>query len=721
MQKLFKSFLSCLFVALCFCFLCGCNAQLPIPPEKTPGEETEKPTHEHVVCPECGKCTDKECPEDKCAGHEEVEESIKDQFDCISIKEALDLAQNAGDAGTSEKYYVYGIIKTVSNGMYGEMTITDGEYELYVYGVYSADGQTRYDALTDKPVSGDEVVLYGMLKTYQEKPEMDRGFLQAFNHIKPEVDETLYQEVTIAEARSLEASELVKVTGVVARITYANGFVPNGFYLVDETESIYVYGNDAAGSVKIGNTVTLVGEKTYYVLASEQSNADKHGYKGCCQIQKPQILENDLGNSEYNKEWISESTIKDIVDASVLENNTTTIYKVTALVKKAVGTGFTNYYFNDLDGVTGSYTYTSCSGSDFSWLDEFDGKICTVYLSPINYKSTSSGCIVRFIPIEVIEEEFSFDLKDAPSFALKYYAVDQFLSVYEADPELNLKTSVDNEILGFSGLEFSYASSNEDVCYFENTTDGVVLHTKNAGSTTITITAKLGEYTDTCTVEVEYKLPSEYETITVKEAIDTPDDQIVTVRGIVASSLVNQSGFYLIDETGVIAVTAEASIVSLLSSGDEVIVRGTKDHKVKDGYAGAGQINIYNAEILVNYYGNHEYSTATFDATKTLNELYEYNHMEDHSNEVYVVKAVVKLNKTAYYTNLKLLSLDGKVEFTLYSASANQYEFLHQFDGQEITIELALCNWNSKNYYAGCVISVITEDGKIINTLNFEE
>ena len=42
-------------------------------------------------------------------------------------------------------------------------------------------------------------------------------------------------------------------------------------------------------------------------------------------------------------------------------------------------------------------------------------------------------------------------------------------------------------------------------------------------------------------------------------------------------------------------------------------------------------------------------------------------------------------------------------------------------DGQEITIELALCNWNSKTYYAGCVISVITEDGKIINTLNFEE
>ena len=145
----------------------------------------------------------------------------------------------------------------------------------------------------------------------------------------------------------------------------------------------------------------------------------------------------------------------------------------------------------------------------------------------------------------------------------------------------------------------------------------------------------------------------------IKEAIETADNTEVIVKGIVAASTVNQDGFYLIDDTGVIAVVGNKEDVALLSAGDEVVVKGIKSHKVKEGYTGAGQINIYNAEILVNYYGNHEYSTSTFDSTKTINDLYNYNYMEDHSNEVYVVKAIVKVISTPYSTNIKLASLKG--------------------------------------------------------------
>ena len=97
----------------------------------------------------------------------------------------------------------------------------------------------------------------------------------------------------------------------------------------------------------------------------------------------------------YNEDY--EYTIKEIMETPLSENMTTNIFKVNALVKKVPGNGFVNYYFNDIDGVTGSYTYTACNGSDFAWLDEFDGKICTVYLSPMNAKSTTSGCIYRFM------------------------------------------------------------------------------------------------------------------------------------------------------------------------------------------------------------------------------------------------------------------------------------------------------------------------------------
>lgn len=108
------------------------------------------------------------------------------------------------------------------------------------------------------------------------------------------------------------------------------------------------------------------------------------------------------------------------------------------MIKKVPGTGFVNYYIHDLDDKTGSYVYTMCNGSDFAYLDEFDGKICTVYLSPINAKSTDSGCFFRFMPIDVIDEGFVFDLKDTAEFIVEYYGIDQFIDTYTGDPNAQI-------------------------------------------------------------------------------------------------------------------------------------------------------------------------------------------------------------------------------------------------------------------------------------------
>lgn len=700
MSKILKRLICCLFVSLFAFSLASCIEFVP------------------TASPDSGNNGDNN------DGTGDVETSIKDNYNCISIAEAIQLATEAGDTGTAEKYYVYGTIKEVSNGMYGEMTITDGTDELYIYGVYSKDETTRYDAMTDKPVAGDEVVLLGMLKTYSGKPEMDRGYLQEFKHIEVEVDDTDYVAMGVAEARELEEGKKVKLTGVVSQITYAFGMVPNGFYLVDNTGSIYIYGNEVTASVSEGNTVTVIGEKTYYVLDSEQANADKFGYKGCCQLQNATIVENDKGNTPYDKSWIESATVKEIMETPVTENITTNIYKVNALVKKVEGTGFTNYYFDDLDGITGSYAYTSCSGSDFAWLDEFDGKICTVYLSPINAKSTASGCFYRFVPIEVVDEGYVFDQTEAPKYALTYHAESQFLDKYEADPATELLTSVSNELINVTDVKISYASNDENIVYFEEVEGKVIFHTKDAGTAEVTITATYGEYSDTTTITITVSMPVTYETITVKEAFDTADGEEVIVKGIVASSLVNQSGFYLIDETGVIAVKTVESEVALLSSGDEVIIKGVKGHQQKADYTGTaiGQNNIYNAEILVNYYGNHDYSTATFKTDKTVEELRELDTTIDYSGDVYVVEAIISVKETAYYTSIAITGLvDTTTTMSLYCSSASQYEFLKQYAGQTVTLELAMCNWNSKTYYTGCVISVTKDGVKTINTLNFND
>lgn len=653
---------------------------------------------------------------------DEPKPSIKDDYDCITIAEAIELAIAAGETGTQEKYYVYGTIKEVSNSVYGEMTITDGTDDLYIYGVYSSDGNTRYDAMDEKPVAGDEIVLQGMLKTFKDSPEMDRGYLQAFNHIKQDIDISDYVEMTIKDAREAEVGKLVKLTGVVSQITYAFGQVPNGFFLVDNTSSIYVYGSEVTGNVKEGNTVTVIGEKTYYVLDSEKANAEKFGYDGCCQIQNVSLIENDKQVSEYDKSWIQETTIKDIIDTPITENITTLIYKVKGLISRAEGTGFTNYYINDIDGKTGTYTYTACNGSDFAWLDQYDGKICTVYVTAINAKSTSTGCFWRFLPIEVIDEGYTFNLDDAAEYALKYHVAEQFLNEYTANPELELITKVDNELIGVSGVEISYSSSNTNVAYFETVDGKVIFNTKESGTATITVTATYGDITATKEIELTVSKPITYDSITVLEAINTADDTEVIVKGIVMSSLVNQNGFYLNDGTGVIAVVfANAADLDLISLGNEVIIKGTKDHKVKDGYTGKGQINIYNAELLVNNYGNHEYDTSTFITGKTVKDLYDLSINEDHSTDVYIIEGIVKFNVSAYFTSVSITNEDGSVSLTLYSSSAAQYSFLEAFADQKVTLEIAACNWNSKNYYATCVVSVISEGTKVVNNSNFNK
>ena len=63
------------------------------------------------------------------------------------------------------------------------------------------------------------------------------------------------------KAREAAEGTKVKVTGVVARITYANGMVPSGVILVDGTSSIYVYDSNVAGRVSIGNEISVLASK----------------------------------------------------------------------------------------------------------------------------------------------------------------------------------------------------------------------------------------------------------------------------------------------------------------------------------------------------------------------------------------------------------------------------------------------------------------------------
>lgn len=632
------------------------------------------------------------------------------KYDVISIEKALELCGEAGNV-TTEKYYIRGTIESITNPAYGAMVITDGTHSISVYNT------AGYADMEDKPYKGDEVLLHCILQNYNGTKEIKAADLIEFRHAETTVDESKYAEMSIADAREAAEGTLVKVDGVVAQITYANGKIPAGVILVDETSSIYVYDGNIAGRAKIGNTVTLLASKTWWILEDESGHAQKFGYKGCCQLDSATLVSISDDVKDFNKSWIQESTVKEILDTPVSTDITTKIFKVNALVSKVPGTGFTNYYFNDLDGETGSYTYTQCNGSDFAWLDQFDGKICTVYLMALNAKASAAGCVYRFLPVAVSDDGFVFDTAKAAEFAVKYYGVDQFQSTYSGNPELEVVTSVSSDLLGFENAKLSYSSSDNKVVTFMPVNGKWQMHCLSSGTATVTITGSYGGQTYSETVEISATIAKEeVKAPTVSETIAKEVGAEVTVKGIVGPSLVNKVGFYLIDDTGIIAVLTDEATMATLQIGHEVVLSGVRHLNTKD--AAYGQTCIKDAKVVTNNYGSHDYSTSFFVTDKTITDIYNLNVGTDYTTTVYVAKATVVVEENQYYTNI-LLS-DGTSKLRLYCSSAKQYNWLKAFAGQEVTVEVAACNWNSKNYYTGCVLAVRNADGtKTYNELNF--
>lgn len=648
--------------------------------------------------------------------------SINDQYDLKTIAELLELCPDTDGEKATERYYVKATVESIDNANYGQMTIKDDTGSISAYGTYSADGETRYPNLDDKPVAGDTVILYALLSNYKGTKQIYSGWIIEVTHNKTEIDESKYTEMTIAKAREAEADSMIKTTGYVARISYANGLVPNGYMLMDETDSIYVYDSQTAAQVAIGNKVTIYAQKAYFISSSEKNNAEKYGYKGACQLTNVLLGSNDKKVNDLDFSFAPETTIKNIMETSYSENITSKIYKVNAVIKKSEGTNFVNYYFDDLDDTTGSYAYTQANGADYDWLEQYDGQVRTVYLTALNAKSSTSGCVWRFLPVAV-GDVYTHDNANTPKFVVDYYGVDQFESSYSGDPAIELTTTVDSTLLGFTGATLSYSSSDENVAYFETTSDSkTIFHLKNEGQATITITGSYQSYTSySSTVTVSYTKPIDYESITVKEAINSEvSDTELYVKGIVGPSLVIQTGFFLVDETGLIPVVVSSDVMASVQLGHSVIIKGKRGLKItKDGFT-SGQIYIHDATIASNYYGSHDYDTSTFITDKTLTDIYNLDYTDSmNTTGAYIVKAAVTAAEGYRYQKL----VSGDTTLTLYASSDKQYSWLDEFVGKgEFTFEVAPCNWNSKTYIVGMVLAIYdSNNNKIVNTLNFSD
>lgn len=656
----------------------------------------------------------------------------EDDRKIYTIAELIAMMPSDGSP-TTERYYVKATIKSIDNADFGSMTIEDPTGTLSVYGTYSSDGAKRYSELDEKPVKGDTVLLYGTIQNYKNKtPEIKSGWIIEFTKGTPTWSEDDYTEMTIGEAREAAVDSLVKVTGVVSRITFANGMKPNGFIIVGDNSSIYVYDNQIAIAVAVGNKITLLAKKTMFIPSKEASSAKKFGYKGACQLIDGHLLSNDEATNDLDLSFAQEKTVKEVIETSPSANITSLIYHSNALIKRVQkeGQNFVNYYIDDLDGKTGSYVYTACDGNDFAWMDQYDGKICSVYYTALNAKSTSTGVLFRFLPIKIEDNNYKFDIAEAPKFAVEYYGLEQFDTVYSADPEKEMLTSVTSDLLNFGTATLSYSSNNTALAYFETGEDGKVIFHINSGTegtATITVTGHLDGQTDfSKTMNIKITKPVDVSlAVNVKAAIDASKGTELLVKGVIGPSLVNKNGFYLIDETGSLAVVMNSTDeFNGLQIGQTVYIKGKRDlfASVRNGTPSYFESCMTGCQIVKNEFGNVDYSTASFIKGKTLADLIALPVTDNyHTAEVYVITAGLKFVSTKNYSNAYLK--DGDSEMRLYCTNASsQYQWINPYvdDTKTYTMEVAVCNWNNKNYYTACLLSITDSNGnKVMNTFNF--
>ena len=174
--------------------------------------------------------------------------------DELTIPEATALGvAHPSNSYSENKYYVTGEITGYYGdkyATYGNVYIKDAEGNtLLIYGLYSADGSTRYDAMDVKPVIGDTITVYGVIGSFNSTAQMKNGWVVEHTAHEHAYDNDFDTDCNVCgEIRNVElpiakvgVSASEDVRGVAAKFV----LTVDGMG-IDETTAIYdnAYVND---------------------------------------------------------------------------------------------------------------------------------------------------------------------------------------------------------------------------------------------------------------------------------------------------------------------------------------------------------------------------------------------------------------------------------------------------------------------------------------------
>ena len=97
----------------------------------------------------------------------------------LTIEQAIALGNvHTHNTFTEGKYKITGTIDSIASTTYGNMYIKDKNgNKIYIYGLYSADGETRYDAMETKPEVGDTITIYAVVGFHSNNPQAKNGWM----------------------------------------------------------------------------------------------------------------------------------------------------------------------------------------------------------------------------------------------------------------------------------------------------------------------------------------------------------------------------------------------------------------------------------------------------------------------------------------------------------------------------------------------------------------
>lgn len=544
---------------------------------------------------------------------------------------------------------------------------------------------------------------------------------KSYPSVKEEIDIMISAATSdISSLRSAAVDSEYTISGVVSNYVYTGQGTPyiTGMFVTDNTGSLYVFGENTAKSVSLYNFVVLKGRKTYYIPETDSGSAPAVNYVGALQLTSPEIIYNDNKTTNAIPEGgvTTLYSLSSIINTPLSTDITGNLYRLKARIRKVPGSGFTNYYIDDLNRLDTILCYTQSNGKDFAYLDSYDGEVVLILANIILGKPGTNSW--RLYPSNIITSTL-VSAEDEAKYALER-AIKEFPAAYGDSVEVSFSKT--DSLL--EGVTRSISSTSDHVSIVENTNDYTINFTVDTTTTCdLSITATYQEISKTDTVTITLGGKPSYTAISLADAKKKSDGETVTVDAIVTrlvykSGTDTPAGAFIADETDSFFAYNGAEYLDTLAEvveGNKIAFSGTITHYISNADNASansytGDFQIADITLIYNDQAIHDIP-ATSISESSVQAISETAGSTNISGNTYKVTGKITKTSSTYYSTYYLKDTTGTYSLNVYSQkNGSDFTWLEPYVNTDVTLYVGVQNAKysaSSLTWRVCPISII--------------